>query len=399
MAKRNGRRTKVPGITALGSGRYRVRVRVTDPKTGRVVERERLVDGTTLKQALVIKEELARAVRASEARKEEHTTVGDFARTWLRGAWTSLAPSTRERYVAALDDHILPALGEMAMADVTFADIETWRDRLRSSGYAASTVNSHLSILRTLFGKAVAVGAADRNPAAAVRLLSLEDARTSDDEPNALTASELARFLTVARQRHARHFPMILTLATTGMRLSAARALRWEDVDEPRGVIVVRRRVSGSNDEVLAGVKRSRTGRDIVPLLPELAQVLTEHREAMSERERGSGWVFPTRLGAPRTRTVLRKPFADILVHAGITKRFTPHGLRRTANDLYRQVASPVVTMAITGHRTDAMFEHYSTVSDAEKQAAAARAFGEVVSPAKVGDRMGDSEPKTTKAG
>lgn len=158
---------------------------------------------------------------------------------------------------------------------------------------------------------------------------------------------------------------------------SCARALRWEDIDKTAGVINVRRRISA--DDVVPGVKRSRRGRDVVPLLRELAEVLEWHWERLSELQRGSGWIFPTEGGTPRTKTVLRKPFQDILKHAKIAKRFTPHGCRRTANDLYRQTMSEVVTRSITGHLTHRMHEHYSTVSAGEKVRAATEAFADLV--------------------
>jgi integrase len=58
---------------------------------------------------------------------------------------------------------------------------------------------------------------------------------------------------------------------------------------------------------------------------------------------------------------------------AGISKRLTAHGLRRTFNDLARRVSNREVVMAITGHTTDRMFEHYSLVDAAEKQAVSVR--------------------------
>lgn len=45
----------------------------------------------------------------------------------------------------------------------------------------------------------------------------------------------------------------------------------------------------------------------------------------------------------------------------------TPHGLRRTFNNLARKVASAQVVKSITGHATDAMLEHYSLIGVEEK--------------------------------
>jgi len=77
--------------------------------------------------------------------------------------------------------------------------------------------------------------------------------------------------------------------------------------------------------------------------------------------------VFPNAAGHPAYNGSLSTPNRRVLKHADITKRFTVHGLRRTANDLLRLAAvDPVTRKAIIGHTTDRMTEHYSTVSAEE---------------------------------
>ena len=64
------------------------------------------------------------------------------------------------------------------------------------------------------------------------------------------------------------------------------------------------------------------------------------------------------------------KAFEACLKDIGVDRRFSSHGLRRTANDLIRRVASGEVARAITGHVTERMTEHYSHVDVGEKRAA-----------------------------
>lgn len=374
--KKSGRPTKMAGVESLGNRRFRVRARVKDQRTGRMLERDRTIEEATVHDAIRLKATLIEEMEqegGGQRSDEGKRTLGDFATSWLHGIWNNLAPLTRQRYLASLDDHILPALGERTLASLNCEDIESWRDQMKRDKYAASTVNGHVRVLRTVLGRAVRVGALRWNPATEVRALPEDDARVTDEEPNALDGNEVSRFLEAARKFESEHYAMILTLMTTGMRMSAARALRVEDIDEEKGIIIVRRRASG--DEVIPGVKRSRKSKDIVPLLPELAAVLKAHRASFNEAQAASGLIFPTRKGTLRARSVLKRPFANIMKHAKLTKRFTPHGCRRTANDFYRRVSSEVVTRAITGHLTAAMHEHYSTVTAEEKQAAARRAF------------------------
>ena len=53
----------------------------------------------------------------------------------------------------------------------------------------------------------------------------------------------------------------------------------------------------------------------------------------------------------------------------GFKIHFTPRGLRRTFNDLARNAkVEAIITKSISGHQTDRMREHYSTVSAAEQR-------------------------------
>jgi len=105
-----------------------------------------------------------------------------------------------------------------------------------------------------------------------------------------------------------------------------------------------------------------------VPLTAELAKVL---RDRCRTARGAAGWVFANGDGELLGPCALRFPLRRALARAGITKRVTVHGLRRTFNNLSRQVAGNIVTRAITGHVTEEMTEHYSHVDRAEKLRAA----------------------------
>ena len=73
------------------------------------------------------------------------------------------------------------------------------------------------------------------------------------------------------------------------------------------------------------------------------------------------------------------------------SRRFTVHGLRRTFNDLARRAGiDSVVIRSITGHVTESMREHYSTVGLDEKQAAIGTVL-RVVPRLKVGTADGNA--------
>jgi integrase len=108
----------------------------------------------------------------------------------------------------------------------------------------------------------------------------------------------------------------------------------------------------------------------------ELAAILREHRQQMVQEQTpgfSSGWVFPSMAGTLRCPGSLWKAWQGCLKAIGLDKRFTVHGLRRTFNDLARRAgADSIVIRSLTGHVTEKMREHYSTVALDEKRQTAA---------------------------
>ena len=75
----------------------------------------------------------------------------------------------------------------------------------------------------------------------------------------------------------------------------------------------------------------------------------------------------PVPIRTLRVPSGLRKAWTHCCDVAGISN-VTPHGLRRTFNDLARRAGvDPIVTKSLTGHVTERMREHYSSVGLDEK--------------------------------
>jgi integrase len=115
-------------------------------------------------------------------------------------------------------------------------------------------------------------------------------------------------------------------------------------------------------------------------VLPELAEILKGHRDELIKAENPGlekGYMFPSSVGTLRTPNSLDCAWTKCLAKAKITKRFTIHGLRYTFTDLVRLAnVDAVVRRALTGHVTEEMQRHYSTVGLAEKRAAISGVLG-----------------------
>jgi integrase len=204
-----------------------------------------------------------------------------------------------------------------------------------------------------------------------------EHATYSEEEPNALAPEEVAPFMSSLRELHPEHFAMIYVGLVTGLRPSSLRPLRRSgpetDVLWDKNRILVRRSHS-LGDEVMLTTKQKR--RYAIDLPQEAMDVLRWHVDTQlkTHEQKDSDLLFPSVNGHFRSPSVLNKPLADVAAELKLGKTITQRALRRTFNDLARAAqVNDLVTRSISGHLTERMHHHYSTVSGAEQREAVAK--------------------------
>jgi Phage integrase family len=390
------------GVWRLKGGGFLVRARVTDPRTGREYQIARTLRGpvVTLREALRVQMELRDEGRDRSADRTRSRllwseyTASLFEAKVAEGKLTSAA--SRERWANALS-RLVPAFGEMHVDDLRHADVVAWRDRVarwiregmpssrkRDIGTGKTvklspiTANGWISILKTICSAMKKDFDLDRNPAARIEYFPRPRTYTRE-QPNALTARQVPIFLAKIAELHPNHYAMVFLGVVTGARPSTLRPLRRSgpecDVLWEEGCLLLRR----SNSRRAEIMERTKTALDQEIPLPLAAQeVLKKHVASLPEGPmRDSVYLFPSRKGGMRTRSVLDKPFAEALKALHWNLRFTPRGLRRTFQDLARHAeVHDVVTRAISGHQTERMHHHYSTAQREEMRLA----VGKVVS-------------------
>jgi integrase len=140
--------------------------------------------------------------------------------------------------------------------------------------------------------------------------------------------------------------------------------VKWDE-----GVLLVRRSQT-MGDEV---IERTKTRKNQTIYLPaELVEILRWHVEYhIDDGIRGVlGPALPLEVGSYLTRSVLDKPFRRVAKEMKLKKVVTPRCMRRTYQDLARAAkVHDFVTRAISGHATEEMHRHYSTVAANERRA------------------------------
>jgi hypothetical protein len=240
------------------------------------------------------------------------------------------------------------------------------------------TANGWLSILKVICAAMTKHYELARDPAKPVEYFSAPRIYTRE-QPNALTAAQIPIFAAKMKELHPQHYAMVLLGFGIGARPSTLRPLRrmgpesdvlWDDA------LVLLRRSNPAGDEIVDQTK-TKLDQDI-PLPPTLMRVLRAHVAALPPGPmRASIYLFPSTTGGMRSRSVLDKPFRDVLEALGWTIKLTPRGMRRTFNDLARYAhVNDIVLRAISGHQTERMQRHYSTAQHEEMRAA----VGKVIS-------------------
>ena len=132
----------------------------------------------------------------------------------------------------------LGSIGQRALGDVRVEDLISWQSELLNS-YAPKTVADSRTTARQVFEAAVQLNLIASNPAD-----RLKPPKVTKRPGRTLTIDEVGALLDVTDEH--RYGAVVRILFTTGLRVSEALGLSWDDVDLDTGRATVRRAVTYS---------------------------------------------------------------------------------------------------------------------------------------------------------
>ena len=289
--------------------------------------------------------------------------------------------SGRVKWAMVLEHHLLPAFGPIVLDQLRHADVAAWRvkmaEKIHAGTYSPHTANTWLNVMRVILKAAVMRLELPRNPMDGIRDFDTSEHVYTEEEPNSLTVEEMPAFLAKMRELCPQHFAFVCLGFFLGHRPSTLRPLRRSgatpDLVLDEGLLLIRQSHT-EGDEVMATTKTKTRQRITLPAL--LVDVLRWHiaTQLTTPEQKGSELLFPAEDGGFRSRSALKKPFVTVATAIGLTKHVSPKAMRRTFQDLARAAeVKDIVTRAISGHATETMQHHYSTVAADEKKAAIAK--------------------------
>ncbi len=264
---------------------------------------------------------------------------------------TGRDPWNRLRRIV-IEAHLRPFFGGMRADQVTTAVVHRYIAKRQSERKANGTINRELTMLRRAFSYATEV-----NPpkvGKVPRISKLEEG------PPRKGFFELAEYEAMLVALPDEIKPVLTFAFATGCRKGEILGLQWSQVDFLGGVI-----------RLEPGTTKNKEGRTI-PLGDELVAMLKMQRQIHDSYHPKSPWVF-FRHGTGEQLNDFRGAWAAACKKCGLwdeaKERPTRllYDLRRTAiRDLTRSGVPERVAMAISGHKTRAVFDRYDIVDEAD---------------------------------
>ena len=233
------------------------------------------------------------------------------------------APATITRYTAILDNFKeylvkLPHITKLSQVDVKL--IDNYKTFRKSKGQDASdvTVNIEITVLKSVWNRAIQWGYATINP-----FRNVETIKVKDKFERFLTKEECEKLLAKSDDWFR---PIIFTFLNTGMRKQELMTLEWDDVDFDRSKIKIRVKVNWT----------PKTSEREIPMRDGVREVLLKLK---------------------------KKAIGNLVFHDGNGQMFAPNRLRIELNKVTKEAGFPDVTKLHTLRHTFASHCAMSGVS------------------------------------
>lgn len=201
---------------------------------------------------------------------EKRLTFKEYTENWMKTYKdVSLKPTTLSGYRTMLRAHFYPAFDKRVFCQITTKDLQDFlnaRSEL-SRKYLSDMVKFFGMIVRD----ALEDGVVERDITASRKLTIPSNKKTVREALTLENFLDVSDHLSVLNLRDRRFMALLMY---TGLRRGEALGLRWEDIDQARGVIHVSRNVTYHTATANVGTPKTENGYRDVPLVPHLTRIL-----------------------------------------------------------------------------------------------------------------------------
>jgi integrase len=319
----------------------------------------------TGKSARVAVENLRAEINATAERVGKPTVAdawGHFQLHELRDPAVGRSPPTINGYLDYFKNQILPRWKHVCLDDVKAVEVERWLRGLDLADGTKAKIRNHLS---ALFSHCIRHELYTRlNPIASVRQSAVRQR-----DPDILAVAEMQTI--IARMEPAAIRLMVLVAATSAIRRSELRGLRWGDVDLDNLQLSLKRGLFRKQETAM----KNRASRKPVPILPGLAEELGTWR-GKTIYQSDEDWVFASPFTDGKrpywAESALKDHVRPAAKGAGITKHIGWHTFRHSLASVLGQSGEDVkVVQELLRHANSRVtLEVYQQANSDAKRAA-----------------------------
>lgn len=301
--------------------------------------------------------------RQGEKKTASRQVVKEYLTYWLNNVQIHvIGETTYVKYESELRKHIIPALGDIQLDELTTQHIQTFMNECIKKQLSTSMLHNMRALLSRALDDAVASGVLSFNVCKGVKLPTRE---TEERVP--LTLQQAKLLLDVAKEH--RHYALFAVTIVLGLRSGEVRGLTWDQLDFEQSVLYVRYGavyLPGRGTK-LSSPKTEKSVR-FIKMPPFLAQILLDHKSRQEQEKENAAelWddknlVFCTITGGFLYTGNIDYALRSLLLKAGLPL-ITFHDLRHSAATIMKALkVNDKVIQETLGHasfKSDAPYIH-----------------------------------------
>ncbi len=286
--------------------------------------------------------EINKKILAYQEVKERGRYFKDVAAEWERFYLTEVPYTTYKKCGRAMYNYALQIFGDEIITDITARDVSMYLHTLAAKGYSQKSVSTYKSILNQIFKYAIISGDVKSNPSVEVSL-----PKNLPKKKRNIPNTEEIRVVSTLTEG----FGFLgFFLLYTGLRVSEALALTYEDIDFDKRLITVDKKiVYDGNNPILRHETKTEAGTRKVILLDVLYDKLPKQKKGLifansdgkyyTAKQLRCGWEKVKRENnLSITLHQLRHAYATMLFEAGINEKDAQELMGHSTITLTREI-------------------------------------------------------------
>ena len=358
----------VKGTLCKDNGKWVVRARVSDPRTGKTRQLSKTtglsVAGNNKRRA----EEMMKDIVAkwdhdinSGLVTSHDPKFSECVEKWLEAKEMQVRPNTLRSYALPAHSRIIPQLGDLKVSEITRRHILNYFEGLH--GLAVHTMKIDRVIIRGVLEDALLDGLVTANVAERIKLP--KDKRF---EGTALTEEQVGLLLRSAEEEPEPTRAAVILAVVYGLRRSEICGLRWQDIDFDAKVMHIRNTVTEFGNQIMeAETTKTKASRRNIWLVDETVTYFQKLQQQRQEKGIASDKVCCNPDGSAVRPKYATRAVQDLLIKCGIGK-VRLHDLRHTAATMLARRLTVKQVQHFLGHEdVSTTLNIYTHIADSDK--------------------------------